>query len=350
MRMILAVAIVFLVSAYPQDRSCEACTSLCLDVREGPVFGTNLDLFFGEGLVFVNRRGVVKEGYLVSTTGETAKWTSEYGSATFNLVGREFAWCGINEAGLAISTMWLAASGLPEPDSRPPVVSGFWVQYHLDMCATVQEVVRADSLVRLAQDACHFFVSDASGNCATMEYLDGRLVCHTGEALPVKVLTNIPYDVALSCLERGTRLEEDSNRSVGRFVDAAAKLSGYSAEPVASPCYYVLDILTETVVAPHTKWSIVFDIGQRGVLYRTSASPSLKQFSLDDFDFSCESPAMMLDVNAALDGCVGTRFQPFDHDGNLEVFKAFCERWDIEVSDADAEEFMLFLESFPCVR
>lgn len=350
MRGIVVAAIVCLVVACPQGRSSGACTSLCLDTPDGPVFGANLDLFIGEGLVFVNRRGVSKEGYLASTTGETAKWTSEYGSVTFNLVGREFAWCGINEAGLVVSTMWLADSELPEPDSRPPVASGFWVQYHLDTCATVQEVIRADTLVRLAQDACHFLVADELGNCASMEYLDGRLVCHTGETMPVKALTNIPYAVALSCLEQGTRIEEDPGRSVERFVEAAAKLRDYTGDVAVSPPDYVLDVLVNAVSAPHTKWSIVFDIGRREARFQTTASATVKWLSLDDFDFSCEAPVVMLDVNAALEGSMGDRFHPYDHDRNLDVFSSFCERWGIEVSADDAEELTRFLEGFPCAR
>lgn len=90
-----------------------ACTSFCLDTPDGPVFAVNCDLFIpGDGLVFVNRRGIAKEGYLRSTTGEKAKWISEYGSVTFNVPGREFPREGMNEAGLVVSTMALDASEL----------------------------------------------------------------------------------------------------------------------------------------------------------------------------------------------------------------------------------------------
>lgn len=82
-----------------------ACTSFCMDTPGGPVYGTNMDLFLGQGLVFVNRRGIAKMGYSENTNGETAAWVSEYGSVTFNLVGRELAWGGMNEAGLVVGTM-----------------------------------------------------------------------------------------------------------------------------------------------------------------------------------------------------------------------------------------------------
>ena len=67
--------------------SSRACTSFCLDTPGGPFYATNLDLTTGEGYVFVNRRGIAKEGYGTSTTGETAKWLAKYGSVTFNQFG-----------------------------------------------------------------------------------------------------------------------------------------------------------------------------------------------------------------------------------------------------------------------
>jgi penicillin V acylase-like amidase (Ntn superfamily) len=112
-----------------------ACTTFLMDTPDGPVFGANCDLFIpGDGLVFVNQRGIAKEGWKESTTGETAKWTSEYGSVTFNLVGREFAWTGINEAGLVAATMQLASGEYPEPDERLPLSDGNVLQYLLDTC------------------------------------------------------------------------------------------------------------------------------------------------------------------------------------------------------------------------
>ena len=143
-----------------------ACTSFCLDTPDGPVFAVNCDLFIpGDGLVFVNRRGIAKEGYLRSTTGEKAKWISEYGSVTFNVPGREFPREGMNEAGLVVSTMALDASELAEPDERPPLTSGTWIQYVLDTCGSVQEAIQVDSLVRLQDDEfpSHFLVADEDG-------------------------------------------------------------------------------------------------------------------------------------------------------------------------------------------
>jgi len=95
----------------PEGVRTRACRSFCMDTPDGPVFGANLDLLSipGEGLVLVNRRGIAKESWRTGTTGEKARWTSEHGSVTFSLVGREYAWGGMNEAGLMMSSMELRA-------------------------------------------------------------------------------------------------------------------------------------------------------------------------------------------------------------------------------------------------
>ena len=96
MRPITSAAICCLLMICSPVALSHACTSFCLDTPDGPVYATNMDLNTGEGHLFVNRRGIAKEGYRASTTGETAKWVSRYGSVTFNLVGRELPWGGIN--------------------------------------------------------------------------------------------------------------------------------------------------------------------------------------------------------------------------------------------------------------
>jgi choloylglycine hydrolase len=91
----------------------QACTTFCLNTPHGPVFGSNLDLLIpGDGLVFINQRGIAKKG--LNTTGGIAKWVSKYGSVTFNLAGREFAFGGMNEAGLVVGSMELRNSEFSE--------------------------------------------------------------------------------------------------------------------------------------------------------------------------------------------------------------------------------------------
>jgi len=160
-----------------------ACTSFCLDNSGHAVFGTNYDNETWEGLLFVNKRGVTKTGWEAGTSGKYARWTAGYGSVTFNLAGVQMAWAGMNEAGLVISTMWLRDTYDPPPDERPPLISPLWVQYQLDTCATLEEVMANDARVRIADTGDHYLICDRSADCAAVEFLAGRTVFHTGDAL-----------------------------------------------------------------------------------------------------------------------------------------------------------------------
>ena len=84
MRALIQTGFLCLLLLGPLVGSSNSCTDFCFDTPGGPIFGCNLDLFIpGDGLVFINPRGIAKEGFQESTTGETAKWVSKYGSVTF---------------------------------------------------------------------------------------------------------------------------------------------------------------------------------------------------------------------------------------------------------------------------
>jgi penicillin V acylase-like amidase (Ntn superfamily) len=331
------------------------CTTFCLDSPDGPVFGANLDLFIpGDGLVFINQRGVAKSGFGPSTTGVVVKWVSRYGSVTFNLAGREWAFSGMNEAGLVLSSMELLRSQFPERDERPSLPIGPWAQYILDTCGSVREAINAASRVRIEDAAppVHFLIADADGNGAAIEWVDGKLVCHTGGSLPVKAMTNMRYRRALAAYERGGPKWWWSNpgESAERFAAAQARNESFNADADTTAVEYAFETLTHVVAAPHTRWNIVYDVPKREVWFRSVQSPAVKHLALGAFDLSCGGPVLMLDVNAALDGDVGDAFVPYDHDVNLAAFRTLCARYEIDVSEDAAFEIVRHIESFACAH
>jgi len=331
-----------------------ACTSFCLDTPAGPVYATNLDLFTpADGLVFVNRRGMAKTNIRANQDGTTEAWTSRYASVTFNLAGRGFAWSGMNEAGLVVSTMQLTASKYAKPDDRPPFDVSSWTQYVLDTCGTVEEAVDAARRVRIVSDGDepnHLMMVDAAGNGAGVEYLDGELVCHTGEHFPVHAMSNMRYERALEAYERGGPHWWWSNpgASAERFATAAERVRRFDAASDSSSVMYAMATLTRMVAAPHTKWNIVYDIANREILYRTVESPQLKRVALRDFDLSCDAPLRMLPVNAPLAGDVGPEFGPYDPLVNRNVFRTTCRRFGIDVSEETTAELMRLFDGFEC--
>ncbi len=355
MRLFAALALSWLLVGCPLDGPARACTSFLMDTPDGPIFGANCDLFIpGDGLVFVNQRGVEKKGWKTNTSGETAEWTSEYGSVTFSLCGREFVWAGMNEAGLVASTMQLASGEYPEPDSRLPLNDGNVLQYLLDACGSVDEAIRMCSLVRVEDNGApsHYLIADESGNCAAIEYIDGEFLCHTGETLPVEAMANMPYARSAYAYEHGGTRWWWSNpgQSAERVAAAETRSRNFNASRDTSAVNYAFGTLVYYVAAPHTRWNIVYDIAKREVFFRSSQSPSYKRISFDWFDFSCDAPLLMLDVNTALEGDVKDRFRPYDRSVNHELFSTFCTRWGIKVSEEGTTELLRIFDEYECNR
>jgi penicillin V acylase-like amidase (Ntn superfamily) len=355
MRTLAAAVLCCLLLTCPLEGPSRACTSFVMDTPGGPIFGANLDLFIpGDGLVLLNRRGIAKESVQSGTTGETAKWTSEYGSVTFNLAGRELVWGGMNEAGLVMSSMELRAGERPQPDERPAILDGNWGQYLLDTCSSIEEVIQTDSIVRVEDSniPSHYLVSDADGNCVAVEYLDGEFVYYAGDDLPVKAMSNMRYDRALYAYERGGTRWWWSNpgQSAERFAACQARSESFDPSSGTPAVNYAFGTLVYYVAAPHTKWNIVFDIANRDIWFRSDQSPTYKHISLNAFDFACDAPKLMLDVNASLEGDVEEHFMPYDPAVNLNVFRTFCAQYGIKVSEEGATDLTQFFDGFECAR
>jgi hypothetical protein len=332
----------------------QAGTALCVDGKDGAVLGVNLDNDRrSPGLVFVNRRGVAKRSFRPATAQGNLEWVSRYGSVSFSMTGRGFASNGMNEAGLALTSLHLRASEPPEPDDRHPLDSASWVQYVLDNCATVEEVIAVDKRVRLLdleKIPTHFFVADASGNCAVLAYLDGSFVYYSGESLPVRALTNMRYTKALEAHKRGGARWWWANpdRSAERFSNAAAQIQGFDKDGTTRALDHVFETLTQSVALPNTLWSIAYDTAARSVLFRSAMSPIAKRISFDLLDFSCDAPLKMMNVDVPLGGHVETFFAPYDHDKNLDLFLSFVSDFKLDVSTSQAEDLMGLFESFEC--
>ena len=85
----------------------QPCTTFCLDNGAQLLVGENTDFITGECLVFVNKRGVSKIAMTDLQKAFTPiRWTSRYGSVTFNQWGSEFPFSGMNEADVKDCLQW----------------------------------------------------------------------------------------------------------------------------------------------------------------------------------------------------------------------------------------------------
>jgi penicillin V acylase-like amidase (Ntn superfamily) len=269
-----------------------SCTTVCLLEKEKAFIAYNYDFHSPDGLVLVNKRGTKKVS-LVRTQGAT--WTASYGSVTFNQFGRDNPMTGLNENGLVMAQMWLDETRYPPADERPAIGILEWIQYNLDRHASVAEVVAQAEAVRpTSRHPVHYLVADPSGDAATLEFLDGKLVVHRGATMPVKALANSTYADSVAAFERAKRngAMPLSVSSTDRFVRAAMLADRGDAGPIGRG----FDILA-SVAQPHfTRWSVVYDLGAREVHFRTEGNQAIRRLALAGLDFSCSAPVKMLDV------------------------------------------------------
>lgn len=293
--------------------SAQSCTSVCLVRNNHVVFGNNLDWFIEDGIIYINKANVKKRGLWFDNPAE---WVSKYASITTNQEGREFPSRGMNEAGLIIGEMTLTASEYPDRDERPSLNPLQWIQYQLDNCATVDEVISTDKKIRIEKGEypSHFFICDKNGDCATIEWIDGKLKAHSKEHVPIKVLTNSRYP---DCIENG----KDSS---GRFRRAAVMLENYKSE---NPVDYVFSIL-DGVKQGSTKWNLVFDARNLKLYFRTAANRDIRCVSLRDFDLSCTTPVCILDINAQGKGNVFDKFVPYTRKANAKLVRSTFRQYE----------------------
>ncbi|WPD77297.1 linear amide C-N hydrolase [Dickeya fangzhongdai] len=275
------------------------------------------------------------------------KWVSKYGSviaSAYDISTTD----GINEKGLAANLLWLVESKYPTtaPTAEKPGLSiAAWAQYVLDNFATVDEAVQAlkqDKFTLVTANVpdeerlatLHLSLSDASGDSAIIEYIDGKQVIH--HSREYQVMTNSPVfnqQLALNAYWKeigGSVMLPGTNRAADRFVRASfyvdniakdeghdkALASAFSViRNVSVPYGYTLknesdkpnklDKLNKLAGPSEpdqpniasTRWRSVIDHKSMQYFFESALSPNIFWVDLKKIDFSArDGSAMKLDL------------------------------------------------------
>ena len=319
MKKILLFTVFVFTQVFILSGSTQACTTFCLDNGDdAPLFGRNYDWMVDDALVMVNKSGVTKTAAFVD---DPAAWTSQYGNVTFNQFGRELPNGGMNEAGLVVEIMWLAEAVYPPPDERPAISELQWVQYQLDNYATVAEVLASDEKIRINEGSqpLHFLVCDAAGDCAVIEFLNGKTVAHYGDDLLYTALTNSTYDDSMTYADRHFSNASEMELPAGggslerftRACDLSARFD--NAAPATD---YAFSILDNVAQADSTVWSIVYDYDDSRIYFKTAQVSEVRYFDTSAFDYTTATPVRILDMNAVLSGDVTGEFEDYSYEAN----------------------------------
>jgi len=332
------IVIAALIAAWGAAPSVEACTRGVFVTEAGTAvtlrsmdwkndIGSNLWVF---------PRGMERD----SAAGpDSLQWTSKYGSviATAFDIGTAD---GLNEAGLVANLLYLTESEYPAAPPKPasaPMSITVWAQYILDNFASVAEAVNALAqepfyIVPVASPdgaagTVHVSISDATGDSAVLEYIDGALTIHHDRAY--NVMTNSPpfdQQLALNAYWQeigGLTMLPGTNRAADRFArtsfyldalpkavdDDTAVASAFSVIRNAS-----VPMGISTPDQPNistTRWRTVIDHANLRYFFEATLSPNVFWLDLTTLDLSEGNPVRKLTLTdgAIYGGNAGTELE-----------------------------------------
>jgi penicillin V acylase-like amidase (Ntn superfamily) len=266
--------------------------------------GTNLWIF---------PRGVHRSG---QAGPHSLEWTAKYGSVIAS--GYDVSTTdGMNEKGMVANLLWLVESKYPEtPSSKPGLAISLWAQYILDNFTTVQDAVAAleSEPFHLVTDkvpgedrlaTLHLSMSDATGDSAIVEYIDGKQIIHHGRQF--QVMTNSPtfdQQLALDSYWKGiggTVMLPGTNRAADRFARASFYIKAIPEDENPDVTLASVFSVIRNVSVPFglttpdepnissTRWRVVADQKRLLYFFESALTPNIFWVNLRDIDFSSET-------------------------------------------------------------
>lgn len=333
-------SVLLLASAlFTSTNNAEACTRV---VYKGPnntvITARSMDFTIPiPSNLWLFPQGITRDG---STGQNTVKWTSKYGSlvtSSWDIAVSD----GMNEKGLVANLLWLVSSKYPDfskdkKDKNGLAVS-LWAQYALDNFATVAEAVtqlKKEEFVIVTDfipgtdkyTTVHLSLSDATGDNAILEYINGKLVIHHNPSYTV--MTNDPiFEEQLAINEYwkgipGNIFLPGTNRAADRFVRASyyikaipqtddTRVAVAGAFSVIRQCSVPYGISTEGFPnLSTTRWRTVSDQKNLVYYYEDALSPNAIWVDLKKLDFSKKSKVkkLALDQNQIYAGETSKQF------------------------------------------
>jgi choloylglycine hydrolase len=358
---IYIILILFLAALFGAS-SLYPCSTFMLNSNNTIIIGHNLDMPYDiPGMVVVNKRNITKTSIswfeLISNlkpSTPSIAWTSKYGSITFNPLGREFPDGGINEAGLYIQEMTLQETSFPDNEMSPKMFMMQWMQYQLDNYSTVKQVLENISEINLDGWGWHFFVCDKSGAYAAIEFIEGTVNIYNE---PIPVLCNSQYPEELQLLEEyqlfgGDKKVDLEAKNAPRFVHATHMLKTYNLD--SNVIEYGFKIL-EGLNRGGTRWSYIIDIKNSAIYFRTSIGTAIKEFYYNHFDYSCDTPVKIIDINSKIRGDVTGKFRSYSRELNHKYIKLGIESVNkegnitslVEAQNNTLDQFITNMSNYP---
>jgi choloylglycine hydrolase len=266
----------------------KACSAFLLKNSKNSLMCKSYDWDFGEGIVVINPRGEERISMPVIGGKTTFRWVSEYASITFNQYGQNLPNGGINEEGLAIEILVLNVSDYGSVKGYSCLNELQWIQYGLDNFKSVDDLIKGTEKIKVKHlyAKVHYFISDASGKSAVVEYINGKRVVTTGSKMPYNAITNSTYYSSV----RGLKSAKGGCR---RFKTIAAAVNkDYSAYSTTKLTDRGFTILNSVKSEKRTQWQIIYDLKAKKIQFRTKDNSNIREINISDFNLNSNADVM----------------------------------------------------------
>lgn len=281
-------------------------------------------------------RGIKRSGEVGKNSIE---WTSKYGSigvSTWDIAIAD----GMNEKGLVANLLWLVESEYPSFNKEGKIKGmaiSLWAQYVLDNFATVQEAVEELSKESFAIvsdfipgtdkfTTVHLSISDANGDNAILEYINGKLVIHHNPSYTV-MTNDPPYEQQLAIAKYwenipGKTFLPGSVTAADRFARASFFINAVPQTDNTRVAVAGVFSVIRNVSVPYgfeiegfpnlstTRWRCVADQKELVYYFETALTPNTFWVDFKKIDFSEKAGVRKLDLsgNKTYSGEVSAEF------------------------------------------
>jgi len=166
---------------------------------------------------------------------------------------------GMNEAGVAVSSMAASESIATFDPEKPTLVKPMMTRVILDYARSTDDAVALLQIYNVDFDGlpCHFMIADASGKSVVVEFVEGRIEI---------VSSPERWQVSTNHLLFG-KTESESDERCARYRRASDRLAQLGPEIDAAQ---VMDVMASLSVPDWTMWTSVYNLttGEYQVAYR----------------------------------------------------------------------------------
>lgn len=278
-------ALLVLIVIY-QINKISACSAFFCN-GETKYFAKNFDWGSGQGYIIKNISGQTKFAYGLRGSNQ-ANWTSKYGSITFNQIGKEFPYGGINVKGLVVEQLWMSES-IYQENNNQTISELEWIQYQLDNYSTIDEVIlNINNLTIKPIATIHYFIADRNGNSAVIDFVEGRTLVNKKQGKN-QVITNETFLNSVNYFELNkTKIDKASRTHFDRYCQIKNSLSDIEIEN-PNQAFEILNNSSENTENYKTYWTILYDLSHLKVYFKSFDNKTVKEFNLSEMNFDPNS-------------------------------------------------------------